>query len=100
MSLFQRRRPPDAPLNERQRHLVDAKYDLLRRSSFGFTDDRLLHLQGAEWRDWTRACTRELRRKIASAAPPRVEIILIEFRSLRCLSLQCRAFVAPAAAWK
>jgi len=31
-----------------------------------------------------------------SGAPPRAEIILIEFRSPRCLSLQCRAFVASA----
>lgn len=71
---------------------------MLGQASFGFTDDRLLHLQGAEWRDWTGACTSALRQKIISAAPPRIEIILIEFRSLRCLSLQCRAPVSPGPA--
>jgi len=94
-----RRRRPDAPLNERQRLLVETKFEMLGQASVGFTDDRLLHLQGEELRDWTEACTSELRRKIIAAAPPLVEIILIEFRSLRCLSLQCRAFVSSGPPW-
>lgn len=98
--LFARTRRPDAALNERQRLLVETKFEMLGQASFGFTEDRLLHLQGEELRDWTETCTRELRRKIIAVASPLVEIILIEFRSLRCLSLQCRAFVSPGPPWK
>lgn len=93
--LFERKRQPGAPPNDRQRMLVEKKFELLRQASFEFTDDRLLHLQGSEFGDWNEACTSELRRKIISAAPPHVEIILIGFPSLRCISLQCRALVSP-----
>ena len=43
--------------------------EILRRASFGFTQDRLLHIQEEDLKGWTDACTGELRRKIASAAP-------------------------------
>jgi hypothetical protein len=85
------------PLNEIQRTLVAKKFEILRDVSFGFTADRLLHLQGADVSRWTDECTAELRRKIASAAPPRVHIALLDFPKLRCLSLQCRALPMTAA---
>jgi len=34
------------PLNDIQRTLVAKKFEILREVSFGFTEDRLLHLQG------------------------------------------------------
>ena len=83
------------PLNDTQRTLVANKLELLRQASFGFTEDRLLHLQGADVTRWTNECTTELRRSIASSAPPRVEITLIDFPTLRCLSLQCRHELGP-----
>jgi len=67
------------------------KFEILREVSFGFTEDRLLHLQGADVSRWTDDCTAELRREIASAAPPRIDISLLDFPELRCLSLQCRS---------
>ncbi len=74
------------PLNDIQRTLVAKKFEILREVSFGFTKDRLLHLQGADVSRWTDECTAELRREIASAAPPRVDISLLDFPELRCLS--------------
>ena len=74
------------PLNDIQRTLVAKKFEILRDVSFGFTKDRLLHLQGADVSRWTHECTAELRREIASAAPPRVDISLLDFPELRCLS--------------
>ncbi|MGH7323503.1 MAG: hypothetical protein ACREJ9_02515 [Candidatus Rokuibacteriota bacterium] len=79
------------PLNEGQRALVEKKFEILRQASFGFTQDRLLHIQEEELMGWTGECTGELRRKIASAAPSHIKIALIDFRTLRCISLQCRA---------
>ncbi len=40
---------------------------------------------------WTKECTDELRREIGLVAPSHVQIVLIEFRKLRCVSLQCRS---------
>ena len=77
------------PLNETQRTLVEKKFEILRQASSGFTQDRLLHISQKESETWTDACTDELRRKIASAAPPHVKIALIDFPKLRCISLQC-----------
>ena len=79
------------PLNDAQRTLVATKFEILRQASFGFTEDRLLHLQGEDVSRWTEECTTELRRTITSAAPSRVDIALLDFPTLRCLSLQCRA---------
>jgi hypothetical protein len=93
-----RRRVPAPPLTERQRLLVAAKFDLLRRASDGFTCSRLLHLQGQDVSDWSSACTAELRRQVGAASPAHVEPLLLDFPSLRCLSLQCRRVRAPAGA--
>ena len=88
--LFKRRkREQGPPLNETQRALVAKKFEILRQASFGFTQDRLLHIQEEDLKGWTDACTGELRRKIASAAPSHIKIALIDFRKLRCVSLQC-----------
>jgi hypothetical protein len=38
---------------------------------------------------WTEAGTGELRRNIASAAPSHITTTLIDFRELRCVSLEC-----------
>jgi len=84
-----RPREQNAPLNEAQRALVERKFDILRQASFGFTEDRLLHIQEENLRRWTDECTDELRRKIAAAAPSHINITLIDFRKLRCVSLQC-----------
>ena len=78
------------PLNDTQRTLVAKKFEILRQASFGFTEDRLLHIQGEDVTRWTDECTTELRRNVASAAPPGIAIALLDFRELRCLSLQCR----------
>jgi hypothetical protein len=77
------------PLNECQRTLVEKKFEILRQASFGFTQDRLLHLQEQDLKGWTNTCTGELRKRIVSAAPSNVQIALIDFRLLRCMSLQC-----------
>ena len=69
---------------EAQRALVEKKFEILRQASFGFTQDRLLHIQEEDLKRWTDACTGELRRKIASAAPSHIKIALIDFRPLRC----------------
>lgn len=82
-------REQDPPLDEAQRALVEKKFELLQQASFGFTQDRLLHVQEDDLKRWTDECTGELRRKIASAAPPHTKIALIAFRKLRCISLQC-----------
>jgi hypothetical protein len=79
----------DPPLNEAQRALVEKKFEILRPASFGFTQDRLVHIQEEDLKRWTDKCTGELRRKIASAAPSHIKIALIDFRSLGCISLQC-----------
>jgi len=77
------------PLDETQRALVKKKLEILRQASFGFTHDRLLHIQEEDLKSWTDECTGELRREIASAAPSHIKTILIDFRLLRCVSLQC-----------
>jgi hypothetical protein len=77
------------PLDETQRALVKKKFEMLRQASFGFTQDRLLHIQEEDLERWTDECTGELRRAIASAAPSHIKIALIDFRALRCVSLQC-----------
>jgi hypothetical protein len=89
MRFGRRDREPAPSLNETQRALIKRKAELLERASFGFTQDRLLHLSPEEWKLWTTACTDELRQDIRRAAPAHVQIVLIEFRALRCLSLQC-----------
>jgi hypothetical protein len=76
-------------LDDVQRTLVEKKFEVLRRASFGFTQDRLLHIQEEDLKAWTDGCTGELHRKITGAAPWDVTIALIDFRELRCLSLQC-----------
>jgi len=81
----------DSPLNETQRSLVAKKFEILQRASFGFTQDRLLHIQEEDLKSWTDQCVTELRRKIAEAAPAHMKTILINFPQLRCASLQCRA---------
>lgn len=87
--LGKRRREHNAPLNEAQRALVEKKFEILRQASFGFTQDRLLHIQEEDLKRWTDECTVELRTNIASAAPSHIKIALIDFRKLRCISLQC-----------
>ena len=83
------KRERGSPLNEAQRALVEKKFEILRQASFGFTHDRLLHIQEEDLKGWTDACTGELRRKITLAAPSHIKIALIDFRKLRCVSLQC-----------
>jgi len=83
------RRQKTGPLDETQRALVQKKFEMLRQASFGFTQDRLLHIQEEDLERWTDECTGELRRAIASAAPAHIKIALIDFRALRCVSLQC-----------
>lgn len=90
------RRKQDPSLTPTQRTLVEHKFEMLQCASFGFTHDRLLHLQGEDLEAWTDACTDELRRKITSVAPSHLEIALIEFRALRCVSLQCLPLAGPA----
>jgi len=80
----------DSPLNETQRSLVEKKFEILQRASFGFTQDRLLHIQEEDLKSWTDQCVKELRRKIAAAAPAHIKTTLINFPLLRCASLQCR----------
>jgi hypothetical protein len=80
----------DSPLNETQRSLVEKKFEILQRASFGFTQDRLLHIQEEDLKSWTDQCVKELRRKIAEAAPAHMKTTLIDFPLLRCASLQCR----------
>ena len=88
--MFKRlKREQGPPLNETQRALVAKKFEILRQASFGFTQDRLFHILEEDVKGWTDACTGELRRKIASAAPLHIKIALIDFRKLRCVSLQC-----------
>ena len=89
MPFRKRAREQDAFLNPTQQTLIKEKFEILRQASFGFTQDRLLHIQEEDVKRWTDACTRELRRKIASAAPSHIKIALIDFRELRCISLQC-----------
>ena len=91
----QRRAQPSPPLDERQRTLVEKKFEILRGASFGFTQDRLIHIQEDDLRIWTDQCVAELRGKIAAAAPWGIEITLIDFRELRCVSLQCRPLPSP-----
>jgi hypothetical protein len=87
--LKKRGRDQARPLTEAQRRLVETKFEILRQASFGFTQDRLLHIQEEDLKGWTNACTGELHKRIASAAPSDVQITLIDFRVLRCISLQC-----------
>jgi hypothetical protein len=83
------KREGDLSLTDTQRALVDRKFAILQSASFGFTKDRLLHVQEEDLKAWTDTCTDELRQKITSAAPSHVRIALLEFRALRCVSLQC-----------
>ena len=83
-------REQGAFLNETQRTLINEKFEILQQASFGFTQDRLLHISQEESKGWTKECTDELRREIGLVAPSHVQIALIEFRKLRCVSLQCR----------
>ena len=76
-------------LDATQRVLVKKKSELLRQASFGFTQDRLLHISQEDSKRWTNECTNELRREIGLVAPSNVKIVLIEFRDLQCVSLQC-----------
>jgi len=86
-------RAASAPLDEAARTLVATKFEMLREASFGFTQDRLLHLQDIE--EWTAECTSELRARIEASAPSHVEVTVIEFRTLRCVSVQCRSSFGP-----
>src|SRR5213079_1543175 len=88
------KREQATPLNEAQRALVEKKSEILRRASFGFTQDRLLHIQEEDLKGWTDACTDELRRKITLAAPSHIKIALIDFRKLRCISLSVFLWVS------
>jgi hypothetical protein len=90
MPFRKREREQGAFLNETQRTLINEKFEILQQASFGFTQDRLLHISQEESTEWTKECTDELRREIGLVAPSRVQIVLIEFRKLRCVSLQCR----------
>jgi hypothetical protein len=83
-------REQGALLNQTQRTLINEKFEILQQASFGFTQDRLLHISQEESKGWTKECTDELRREIGLVAPSHVQIVLIEFRLLRCVSLQCR----------
>ena len=94
-TLRARRAQQGPPLNETQRTLVEKKFAILRGASFGFTQDRLVHIQEDDLSDWTDRCVAELRRKIAAAAPWDIEIALLDFRALRCVSLQCRPLPRP-----
>ncbi len=91
MPFRKREREQSAVLNEAQRTLIREKFEILQQASFGFTQDRLLHISQGDSKSWTRGCTDELRREIAFAAPSHVRTVLIEFRELRCVSLQCLA---------
>lgn len=91
-----RKREPGRSLDETQRTLVEKKFEILRRASFGFTQDRLLHIQAEDLKQWTDECVDELRRKITAAAPSETKITLIDFRKLRCVSLQCLSLRMPA----
>lgn len=91
------KRQQNPSLTATQRALVEHKFEILQCASFGFTHDRLLHIQEEDLKAWTDVCTDELRRKITSAAPSHVKIALIEFRPLRCVSLQCLPLSPPAA---
>ena len=82
-------RAQGAFLNATQQTLIKEKFEILRQASFGFTQDRLLHIQEEDLKGWTDACTGELRRKITLAAPSHIKIALIDFPKLRCVSLQC-----------
>jgi len=90
MPFRKREREQGAFLNETQRTLINEKFEILQQASFGFTQDRLLHISQEESKAWTKECTDELRREIGSVASSHVQIVLIEFRKLGCISLQCR----------
>jgi hypothetical protein len=81
-------REQGAFLNDTQRTLINKKFEILQQASFGFTQDRLLHISQAESKGWTKECT-ELRREIGLVAPSHVQIVLMDFRKLQCVSLQC-----------
>jgi hypothetical protein len=76
-------------LSETQRTLIKKKSEILQRASFGFTQDRLLHISQEEAKGWAKECTDELRREVGLLAPSHVQIVLTDFRKLRCISLQC-----------
>lgn len=90
------KREQNPSLTDAQRTIVERKFEILQGASFGFTQDRLLHIQEEDLKAWTDACTDELRRRIASVAPSQVKTALIEFRALRCLSFQCLPLSTPA----
>jgi hypothetical protein len=92
-----RERAQGLPLNETQQALVATTCEMLRLASFGFTQDRLLHIQEENLKVWTDGCTDALRRNITAAAPSHIKIALIGFLPLGCVSLQCRSLGMPAA---
>jgi hypothetical protein len=89
MPFRKREREQGAFLNATQQTLIKEKFEILQQASFGFTQDRLLHISQEESKSWTKECTDELRSEIALAAPSHVQIVLIDFPKLRCVSLQC-----------
>jgi len=84
-----RKREQGAFLNATQQTLIKEKFEILQQASFGFTQDRLLHISQEESKSWTKECTDELRSEIALVTPSHVQIVLIDFPKLRCVSLQC-----------
>ena len=89
MPLRKLEREQGAFLNDAQRTLINKKLEILQQASFGFTQDRLLHISQEESNGWTKECTDELRREIGLVAPSHVQIVLMDFRKLQCVSLQC-----------
>jgi hypothetical protein len=74
MPFRKREREQGAFLNKTQRTLINEKFEILQQASFGFTQDRLLHISQEESKGWTKECTDELRREIGGGVPIRVEI--------------------------
>lgn len=92
-----RRAEPEPALTDVQHELVERKLELLRQASFGFTEDRLLHMQHADLAAWTAACAGELRRRVAAEAPAEITTTVLDFPKLRCVSFQCRRVSAALA---
>ena len=82
MPFRKREREQGAFLNETQRTLINEKFEILQQASFGFTQDRLLHIAQEEAKGWTKECTDELRREIGLVAPSHVQIVLIEISTV------------------
>ena len=94
-ALVETPKPEGPSLIETQRTLVVKKFEILREASFGFTQDRLLHISHEDSTQWTTECVETLRRKIIAVAPPHIKIALIDFPALRCVSLQCLPLETP-----